>query len=475
MSQAALIRDLGRALGPQCVLAGDAPGARAYLADATASRGVSGHADAVLLPADAAGVAAALAFADAHDIPVTPRGGGSGYAAGAVPHGGLLLSVERLTGAPQVAPERWSLRTPAGVTTATVRRRAAESGLLYPPDPGSLEQCLIGGNIATNAGGPHTFKYGVTGRWVRALTVAVMPGRLVELGHGVSKDVSGLDLRSLMIGSEGTLGIICAAELALVPAPEVRLPVLARYPDTASGCAAIGAVLASGAIPAALEYLDGAAAGDGGFVVLAEADGAPAAAAEQAARLREALTPGATSLQAPSTRAEISALWRWREGLSLAITARRGGKLSEDIVVPVTRLEAAIDAVGEIGARHGLEACSWGHAGDGNLHATFLIDRDDPTEIRRAEAAAEELFDLAVALDGSLSGEHGIGTLKRGAAARLLTPEVIALQAAVKAALDPKGLLNPGKKLPARPVSAHAGASPTQMADGVAGGPTSGA
>ena len=463
MSAAALIRELERAFGTDCVLAGDAPAARPYLSDATASRGIRGHADAVLLPPDAAGVAAALAFADAHDVPVTPRAGGSGYAAGAVPHGGILLSVERLGGVPRVDPERWSLSTPGGVTTATVRRRAAESGLLFPPDPGSLEQSQIAGNIATNAGGPHTFKYGVTGRWVRALSVAVMPGQLVELGHGVSKDVSGLDLRGLMIGSEGTLGIVCAAELGLIPAPELRLPLLARYPDTASGCAAIAAVLGSGAMPAALEYLDAAASDDGSFLVIAEADGAPAAAAEQAEQIAEALGPGATAIEAPRGREAITALWRWREGVSLAITARRGGKLSEDIVVPVTRLAEAIAAVGEIGARHGLQACSWGHAGDGNLHATFLIDRDDPAEIARAEAAAEELFDLATGLGGSLSGEHGIGALKRDAAARLLAPEVIALQAAVKAALDPKGLLNPGKKLPA------------QSAAGRPAGPTSGA
>jgi FAD/FMN-containing dehydrogenase len=447
---ALMARELSRLLGAEHMIdaVSDPRAAAPYLSDATQTRGIRGAADVVVLPTTPEAVAATLAYAYLHDVPVTPRGGGSGYAAGAVPEAGILLSTERLAGVPHVEVERWSMNTPAGVTTAQVRQRAASHGLYYPPDPGSMEQSLIGGNIATNAGGPHTFKYGVTGQWVRSLVVAVAPGELVTLGQPVTKDVSALDLKSLIIGSEGTLGIVCAAQLALIPAPEVRLPLLARYPDTATGVAAIAAILASGAVPAALEYLDQNTSPDGHFLVLAEADGSARAAREQAALIQEAMEPGALAIEAPTLRSKIDALWSWREGVSLVTTARRGGKLSEDIVVPVTRLAEAIDQVIEIGVRHGLQACSWGHAGDGNLHATLLIDPTDRHEIERAEAAAEEFFDLAIALGGSVSGEHGIGAVKRTAAARALSPEVITLNRTIKAALDPKGLLNPGKKLP---------------------------
>ena len=443
----ALLKDLAALLGPGEVVDPAARAGGPYLSDATASRGIHGRADAIALPRSAEQVAAVLAYAYDHDVALTTRGGGSGYGAGAVPDGGILLATERLTGVPQMHLERWLLDTPAGVRTADLRQRARASGLLYPPDPGSQEQSLIGGNIATNAGGPHSFRYGVTGHWVQSLEVAVAPGELIRLGQPVRKDVSAYDLRALMVGSEGTLGIITAAQLRLIPAPEAALPLLGRYRDSAAGAAAIEAILTCGAVPAALEYLDTNASDDGSFLVIAEADGSPAAAREQAVLIRAAMEPDALSIEAPTTRAEIAALWRWREGRSLAITARRGGKLSEDIDVPVTALAEAIDAIGEIGARHGLESCSWGHAGDGNLHATFLIDREDRAEIARAERAAEELFALAVRLGGSISGEHGIGRVKRAALAGALSPAVIALSRQVKAALDPKGLLNPHVKL----------------------------
>jgi FAD/FMN-containing dehydrogenase len=448
MASTGLYDDLSTLLGAESVIAPNSRAAGPYLQDATQSRGITGRADAVVLAATPDQVAATLAFAYDHDVAVTTRGGGSGYAAGAVPDGGILLATERLGGVPHVDLERWTMDVPAGVSTADVRERAAANGLFYPPDPGAMEQSLIGGNIATNAGGPHTFKYGVTGRWVQTLSVVLAPGQLVTLGAPVSKDVSSYDLRSLLVGSEGTLGIICGAQLRLIPAPETALPLLGRYPDTATGTAAIGAILSCGAVPAALEYLDTHASDDGTFLVIAEADGTPAAARETAAMIREAMEPGALAIEAPTDRAAINALWRWREGVSLSVTARRGGKLSEDIVVPVTRLAEAIDAIREIGDRHGLPACSWGHAGDGNLHATFLIDHTDRLEIDRAETAAEDWFELAIELGGSVTGEHGIGAVKRAAVARSLGSEVITLNAQIKAALDPKGLLNPHKKLP---------------------------
>jgi glycolate dehydrogenase FAD-linked subunit len=343
--------------------------------------------------------------------------------------------------------------------TADLRRRARENGLFFPPDPGSAEQSQLGGNIATNAGGPHAFKYGVTGAWITGLEFVLAPGERVRVGGPIRKDVAGYDLKSLMIGSEGTLGIVTAAWVKMIPAPEAALPLAALYPDTATGCAAIEAAFASGVVPAAIEYLDQGSIeatrgafpvelpGEARFMVIVDADGTAEEAAHIHAELTEVLSDGALLVHAPTDLKEIGALWRWRDGASIAVTAQRGGKVSEDIVVPVDRLEQAIDATVEIGRRHDLPACSWGHAGDGNLHSTFMIDLDDPAELERAEHAAEDLFALAVQLGGSVSGEHGLGLVKRGQVARQWEPAAVAMHEAIKRTFDPKGLLNPGKKL----------------------------
>jgi FAD/FMN-containing dehydrogenase len=218
-------------------------------------------------------------------------------------------------------------------------------------------------------------------------------------------------------------------------------------------------VLGSGIAAAALEYLDEAAVAatrgafpvdlpkNARFMVIADADGSAEEAARIHAELREVLGEGASLVHAPTDTREIAALWRWRDGASIAVTAQRGGKVSEDIVVPIDRLREAIEATVEIGRRHDLPACSWGHAGDGNLHSTFMIDLEDPAELERAERAAEDLFALAVALGGSVSGEHGVGLVKGGQLARQWAPAAVAMHEAIKRTFDPKGLLNPGKKL----------------------------
>jgi glycolate oxidase subunit GlcD len=421
---------------------------------------VAGRAATLVHPGSAEEVAAVVAWCYAHDVAMVPVGGRSGLAGGAavLDPEAVAIGLDRLAAVRSFEPELWRMEAEAGVTTHTVARRARESGLFFPPDPGAPEQSQLGGTIATNAGGPHAFKYGVTGDWVTGLEAVLAPGELVRLGGCVRKDVAGYDLRALLAGSEGTLGIVTAASLRLVPAPELQLPLVGAYGDAAAGCAAVLRVLAAGVQPAALEFVDGRAmeaAGDAfpggplrGFVVLAEADGSAAEAERVRDELREAMTEGAQRIHAPQQRGAVRELWRWREGVTLAVTAARGAKLSEDIAVPVDRLAEAIEEVLAIGARHELDACSWGHAGDGNLHATFLIDAGDGAQRARADAAAGELFDLALRLGGTVTGEHGIGVLKRGQLARQWAPAAVAAQRAIKAALDPKGLLNPGKKEP---------------------------
>lgn len=454
----ALERDLRALVGAGNVLSGTET---RYLEDATHTRGLRGRADAVALPGDTAAVARVLRWCYEHEVALVPRGGGTGFAGGAVPlEGGVVLSLERMAQVRDFDPLLWRIHVEAGLRTAELRRIVRESGLFFPPDPGAAEQSQIGGNIATNAGGPHAFKYGVTGTWVTGLEAVVPPGEVMTVGGPIRKDVSGYDVKSLLIGSEGTLGVVTAAWLKLLPAPEAFLPVAAFYDGAAAGCAALERVLGSGLVVAALEYLDAgtlvaagrAFPGDlptgAAFLVIAEADGSRAEAVRLRAEVVDVLAEDALRIHAPDEPEWTAALWRWRDGVSIAVAARTGGKLSEDVVVPLDRLREAIEGTVEIGARHGLDACSWGHAGDGNVHSSFLVSLGDQEQLERATHACDDLFALALDLGGSISGEHGLGIVKGGRLREHLPPAALALQAAIKTAFDPKGLLNPGKKLP---------------------------
>jgi glycolate oxidase subunit GlcD len=430
-----------------------------YLADLM-GRGVVGSAAAVVLPSSTEEVAAVLRWCYEHDVPLTARGGGTGLAGGAIPvEGGILVSFERLNRVRRFDPLLWRMHVEAGVTTGDVQRLARESGLRFPPDPGAAELSQIGGNIACNAGGPHAFKYGVTGHWVTGLEVVVPPGEIVTIGGPVRKDVAAYDLKSLFVGSEGTLGLITAAWLRLVPAPELELPVIGLYRNPDDGIGAIEAVLGSGVVPAAIEYLDGTLLSYSGdaypfglpqsaaFMVITEADGAADEARRVAVELNAALAENAVAVHAPEQPSAVADLWRWRAGAAFAILAQRGGAFSEDISVPLDRLRDVARETLAIGERHDVPALSFGHAGDGNIHATFLFSPDDPDEEHRADAACHDLFALALRLGGTVSGEHGIGWLKRGQLQHQLGPVGYELHRAIKHTFDPKNLLNPGKKV----------------------------
>jgi FAD/FMN-containing dehydrogenase len=411
--------------------------------------GLNGVAPVLAHPGSAEEVRDLVAWAYANDAAILPVGGCSGFSGGVVPvfdGPGVAIALDRLARVRSFDPLLWRMEVEAGVTTATVQRLARENGLLFPPDPGAAEQSQIGGNLATNAGGPHAFKYGVTSRWVTGLEAVIAPGELVRFGGPLRKDVAGYDLRGLLIGSEGTLGIITAAWLRFVPAPELAIPIVAGYDSIAAGVEAIEAALASGVVPATLEYLQGSCIRhapppflDGEppeFIVICEAE-----SEHERAALLEALGAGAAAH-------DPRAVWRWRGGVSIGVRAARGEKLSEDIAVPLDRLAEAITRTLEIGERHGIEATSWGHAGDGNLHSSFLYDPDDDGQHRRADAAASDLFELARELGGSVSGEHGLGLLKRGQLLGQWSDAAVGAHETIKAALDPKGLFNPGKKQP---------------------------
>ena len=451
----ALAAELGRLAGAEHVLR--APPDSPYNHDAARRRGLDGRADAVVLPGSAEQVAAVVRWCYAHDVPIVARGGGTGLTGGAVPtEGGVVVSLERLRAVRELEPALWRIDTEAGVSTRHVQRLARENGLLFAPDPGAAEQSQIGGNVATNAGGPHALKYGVTGAWVTGLEAVLAPGELAQLGGWLRKDVAGYDLKSLLIGSEGTLGVITAVRLRLLPAPELARALVVFLTTRAQGCAAILAILAAGVQPSALDFIDavtlriiaggypGSVPAGAGFALLIDLDGSRAQVESEHGELIELLTGDALAIDQP---ADAAALWRWRDGVNGVVTAARGAKVSEDVALPIERLREGLERFERIAAHHGLTSCAWGHGGDGNVHATVLVDPASTQELDAAEAASAELFELVASLGGSIAAEHGIGWLKRGRLGLQWDAPAVRLHEQIKRAFDPKGLLNPGKKL----------------------------
>jgi FAD/FMN-containing dehydrogenase len=421
--------DLGAIVGAGNV---EAPPPAHYLHDATIQRGLRGRAAAVVRPGDAEEVARVVAWCYERGVPIVPRGGGSGLAGGAVPldDAAVVLSLERLTRVRSFEPGLWRMEVEAGLPTAHVQRLARENGLWFPPDPGAPEQSQIGGNAATNAGGPHAFKHGQTGAWVTGLEAVLAPGELARFGGPVRKDVAGYDLKDLLIGSEGTLGVITALWLRLIPAPEHAPTVIAAFFESArAGCNAVLEVLASGLQPEAIEFLDATS-----FDAARATYPGTAPAAPMPLLLLFEMQEGSEELTqlVKGETVDGRAIWAWRDTVHGAVTSLKGGKLSEDIAVPVEKLAEALERFAEIGRRRGVPTCAWGHAGDGNIHATFLIEPGETVD-------ADEVFEMAIELGGTVSGEHGLGALKRA------TPSPAHRR--IKEALDPQNLLNPGKKI----------------------------
>jgi glycolate oxidase subunit GlcD len=467
-------RELSRLVGAAHVL--EVPPGSPYNLDSSNRRGVHGRADAAVLPGSAEEVAAVVGWCYEHDVPIVPRGGGTGLVGGAVPtEGGVVLGLERLRRVRELEPGLWRMLPEAGVVTRHVQRIARENGLFFAPDPGAAEQSQIGGNVATNAGGPHALKYGVTGAWVSGLEAVLAPGEIVGIGGWIRKDVAGYDIKDLLIGSEGTLGVVTAVRLRLLPAPEQALALVVFLGGRAEGCASILELFAGGLRPSVLDFIDGATlemiapaypggadAGSGdahgvpadaGFALIVELDGTRAEVRAQREELLALLGESAVAVQEP---ADTEALWRWRDGVNPAVTGVRGAKVSGDVVLPLERLEEGLVRFEQIASGHGLRSCAWGHGGEGNVHATVLVDPADEGELDAAEEVSTELYALVAEMGGSIAGEHGVGTLKRGQLAAQWPLRAVELHEEIKRAFDPKGLLNPGKKLARYPARSPA-------------------
>jgi len=454
---AAARRDLARIVGDDAVQVPVAD--RSLLRDMTETRGLAGDALGAVFPGSTEEVAAVVRWCAQAGVPFVPRGGGTGYAGGAMPDAGsLVIALARMTRVREAVPQAWRMTVEAGLTTRALHQAAAGEGLWFAPNPGAAEQSQLGGNIATNAGGPRSFRHGTVRSFVTGVELVLSSGEMLVAGGAARKNVETLDLTGLAVGSEGTLGVITAAWLRLLPRPEVILPAIALYPDRRAGVAGLESVMACGCVPTALEFVDArafaaAAAGypreaaPGSFAVIAEAAGPAAIARAERDILVEALAPGATAVDAPDSAGEQRALESWRDGVSPAVVAVRGGKVSEDFAVPFDRLGDALDMLERIGREHGAEVACWGHAGDGNVHASVLVDRADRAALREAEAVADAFHEVPRALGGSLAAEHGIGVVKLATAAGL-APGLLRAQRAVADALDPARLANPGRKIP---------------------------
>jgi glycolate oxidase len=415
--------------------------------------------DAVVFPADTAQVAGVLRLANEHRVPVVPRGAGSNLCAGTVPlQGGILLVLTRMDEILEVSSDELLVRARPGATTAAVAAAATERGLLFAPDPGSRTVSTVGGNVATCAGGLRGLKYGVTRNYVLGLEVVLPTGEVIRTGGRLWKDVAGYDLTRLLTGSEGTLGVITEVTLALLPLPSAASTGVAYFPSLADAGRAVTRILGAGVVPATLEFLDSTCIGavedyaqlglrtDAGALLLFGDDGEADAVARNLARMGElCAAQGALDVTVATEVAQSEALLAARR-CSLPALSRLGTlTVLEDVTVPRPRLPEMVDRITAAAARHDLLIGTFGHAGDGNLHPTAVVDARDAAAVERTHAAFADIFSAAMDLDGTITGEHGVGAAKLPYLERRLGGDQMALLRRIKTAFDPAGILNPGK------------------------------
>ena len=415
--------------------------------------------DAVALPRSAKSVSQILAFAEKHNIPVTPRGAGHGYVGGCVPmHGGIALSTERMGKIREINAQDFVAVVQPAVNTAEFQAAVEQLGLFYPPDPASRANNSLGGNIATNAGGPRCLKYGVTRDYVLGLEVVLTNGDIVKLGGRTHKNKTGFDLHRLFVGSEGLLGVITEATLKLIPLPPFRANLAVGFNSMNSAVRALQSIFAAGFLPCAAELADeftlAAAAKRTGSKrllgckahLIVELDGQAASvrgeipAVEKIVRQQKPLF-----VERGLGAEECEKVWQLRREFSYALRDTGLTKLNEDVVVPRGKLEDLFKFAATLQKKHKLQLACFGHAGDGNIHTNVMVDYTQPGAKARSEKCLDELFRWVIAAGGSITGEHGIGLAKKRWWPQAVSQESQKLHRTIKAALDPHGILNPGK------------------------------
>jgi glycolate oxidase len=412
----------------------------------------------VCFPGSTQDVQHVVELAAAAGVPIVPRGAGTGLSGGAVAvDGALTVCFTQMNGIVEIDPLNLTATVQPGVINADLNRAAAEHGLLYPPDPASYEMCTIGGNLAENSGGLRCVKYGVTRDWVLGLEVVLADGSLVRTGGKTIKDVAGYDLTGLFVGSEGTLGLITQATLRLLPRPPANLTLIAFFPTIHAAGEAVANITAAAIRPVTLELMDSftIAAVDDAFnlgldrsaaaMLMVESDmGGAAAELELAGAQTACRAAGASSVLISADAQEADWLRQARRAAHGALE-RAGAARMDDVGVPRSRVPEMLDRIAEIAARHALPVGVFGHAGDGNLHPTYVLDRNDPDAERKIDAARDEIYRAALELGGTVTGEHGTGLAKKRWLALQRGERAVAAMRAIKQALDPDGLLNPGK------------------------------
>lgn len=418
--------------------------------------------DIVVFAESTEDVSKVLGYAYRKGIPVTTRGAGVGYVGGCVPvHGGIVLSTMRMNKILALAPEDGVAVVQPGVITGDLQDAARALGWDYPPDPASLRECSIGGNVATNAGGPRCLKYGVTRNYILGLEVVLANGKILRCGGRSHKNKTGFDLVGMFVGSEGMLGIVTEITARIIPKPKSRGMLAAVFPDFPTAAATVQAILQAGHLPSALEIADAftlAAArkklgeeafppGDGHLIV--EIDGRPAAVESELEELHQLLLKcGAGDIRVARNEAECEAIWQLRREFSYSLRDTGLTKLNEDIVVPRRLLVKLVAFARLLEGESGISIACFGHAGDGNIHTNLMVaDYDDPDTRERADTALDILFTWVLDHGGAITGEHGVGLAKKRWIKQALGEVSFAVHRALKQTMDPRGILNPGKFL----------------------------
>lgn len=455
-ASASFIESLKQVLAPERVLTSDED-LVPYSFDGTAA--LKQRPGVVVFPLTTAEVAACVKLARDNEVPVVTRGSGTGLSGGSVPLAGcLVICLVTMDKIIELDEKNLTLRAQSGVITKEIDDACAKVGLFYPPDPGSMKISTIGGNVAENSGGLRGLKYGVTRDYVMGIEVVLPDGTQTFLGNKCVKDVAGYSMKDLFIGSEGTLGIITEVILKVLPRPKARKTMLALYDSMEKAAETISAIIAAKIIPCTLEFLDRmtvqcvedfAKIGlptDVEALVLMETDGHPAVVWEEAAQMMElAKANGAHDVRAAADEAEGAKLAAARRNAFSALARIRPTTILEDVTVPRSELARMVAFIDDVAKRHRLLIGTFGHLGDGNLHPTFLTNERDHEEMHRIEAALEEIVDETIRVGGTVTGEHGVGLAKKGFLKRQLGEGSYELMRSIKGALDPQGLLNPGK------------------------------
>lgn len=454
---AALARDLEARLGRDRFRTDPADRA-VYAYDNSRRRGRAG---AVAFPRNAEEVAGIVKACNTHQWPLIARGLGSNTVAATVPEDdALIVSLERMNRIEPVDTANRLVIAEAGATNAAIQKATGAEGLFWPPDPTSAAYSTLGGNLACNAGGPHAVKYATPRENILGLTAVIGTGEIIRVGTKTTKGVVGYDFTRLLLGSEGTLAIITQATLKLWPLPEAVATLRACYSSVEAAAAAVSRIMAQPDLPWVLEFMDAEAVGlirrqgielpEGTeSLLLLEVEASPKGLEGAVERLGKTVRgDGFVAYEAARDKAEAADLWQARKALSPSLRTLRAGKINEDVVVPVANIPALVDRLGELAHEAEIPIVSFGHAGNGNLHVNLLFDPDDPRESKAAEQTLPKVFKAVLELDGTLSGEHGVGVAKRDFVALELQPEVLRLMHEVKRVFDPNGILNPGKTLP---------------------------